>query len=630
MKLLSIIKFFGKLPDAFYLRFYLCNLGLAYLVGTRYLAHLTYTVGMSGEVDVSLKIRVWVLAILIYLGQLALLTLIPLFGIWVLWIVKIPERLIKGIAVIGYSLFILFLIIDTQVYALYHYHINGVIFHLVFGGEFSQIFVFSWAEWIRFFSWIILVFSLQLVAAWWSNQHCRQKMNSWIIISIFSMAMLCWMTSVLAYATAAMKGARIFMDVGRVLPFYETIIYSLMPTQNILQKLVTKNAPYFLQAPQATHRLNYPLQPLVFHTPKHLPNILFIVIDTWRYNTLNSEVTPNIQAFSQKAWRFQQHFSGGNCTGPGIFSLFYALPYSYWSSVKQEKVAPLFIQQLLHDHYQPAIFASASLKLPAFNQTVFLTIPNLKVETPGKHSYDRDATINQEFLNFLNHRHKNQPFLGFLFYDSAHAIEFPPNFPARFKPWWKKIRYTDLTNQTDPTLFLNRYKNAVYYDDSLVGKILHALNEQHVLNNTVVIITGDHGQEFNDTKRNYWGHASNYTHYQVQTPLIIYWPHHAPRIINYRTTHYDIVPFLMEKILGLQTSSAAYAVGNSLLNKQDRSSFLVGSYIDLGVIDNTGYTTIYPTGNYQVYDPNAKPLPSAPLNLPALKQAFAQMRQFYR
>jgi hypothetical protein len=55
----------------------------------------------------------------------------------------------------------------------------------------------------------------------------------------------------------------------------------------------------------------------------------------------------------------------------------------------------------------------------------------------------------------------------------------------------------------DPTPFFNLYKNSAYYVDSLVGRIIDDLKRNGRLNNTMVIITGDHGQEFNDNKKNY-------------------------------------------------------------------------------------------------------------------------------
>ncbi|WP_306686870.1 sulfatase-like hydrolase/transferase [Candidatus Coxiella mudrowiae] len=53
--------------------------------------------------------------------------------------------------------------------------------------------------------------------------------------------------------------------------------------------------------------------------------------------------------------------------------------------------------------------------------------------------------------------------------------------------------------------YLNRYRNAAHFDDALVGQVLQALKGHQLLKNTIVIITADHGEEFNENHQNYWG-----------------------------------------------------------------------------------------------------------------------------
>jgi hypothetical protein len=50
---------------------------------------------------------------------------------------------------------------------------------------------------------------------------------------------------------------------------------------------------------------------------------------------------------------------------------------------------------------------------------------------------------------------------------------------------------------------------------------LDLLDKYDIDDNTIVIITADHGQEFNENKLNFWGHNGNFTKYQTQVPLII-------------------------------------------------------------------------------------------------------------
>jgi len=63
-----------------------------------------------------------------------------------------------------------------------------------------------------------------------------------------------------------------------------------------------------------------------------------------------------------------------------------------------------------------------------------------------------------------------------------------------------------------------------------------------LMKKTIIIMTGDHGQEANETHSNSWGHNSNFLRYQVQVPLLIYWPGMPPSQYNHLTSHVDVVP----------------------------------------------------------------------------------------
>ncbi|MCV5232543.1 sulfatase-like hydrolase/transferase, partial [Escherichia coli] len=71
--------------------------------------------------------------------------------------------------------------------------------------------------------------------------------------------------------------------------------------------------------------LNYPLAPIQVQSKERQPNVLFILVDAWRYSDATPEVMPNVSKFAEKTVNFTQHMSGGNSTQAGIFSLFYSL-----------------------------------------------------------------------------------------------------------------------------------------------------------------------------------------------------------------------------------------------------------------------------------------------------------------
>lgn len=71
---------------------------------------------------------------------------------------------------------------------------------------------------------------------------------------------------------------------------------------------------------------------------------------------------------------------------------------------------------------------------------------------------------------------------------------------------------------------MNRYKNSMHFTDRMIDRVLKDLQKRGELDNTLIILTGDHGQEINDTRNNFWGHNSNFAKYQTHVPMFVWMP----------------------------------------------------------------------------------------------------------
>ena len=418
---------------------------------------------------------------------------------------------------------------------------------------------------------------------------------------------------------------------AKVIPFYNNTLSLVIPGKNAIGRLSTIDDGYFMQNKQVNRKLNYPLQKLKFSAKKNKLNILIIGIDTWRFDAMNPVISPNIAALSKKSMRFQNHISGGNSTRPGIFSLFYGLPANYWTAMKLQHKGPVLIDALLKNHYQMGVFASASLNYPAFDETVFKDVDNLQVETLGDNSAQRDKKITDEFKHFIETRKTNKPFFSFLFYDEVHnwcGSKQPYTKP--FQPAVKECNRLALSEKTNPMPYLNRYDNAVSYVDTLVGDVLATLRQKKLLRNTVVIITADHGEEFNDTRMGYWGHASSYDPYQIHVPMIVYWPGKKAKTITYSTSHFDVVPTLMQSVLGVKNPAIDYSVGESLFNNVDRPLYIVGSYVDYAVVKPHRVITFYSAGNYDIEDRLGQSIPNEKLSPDTVLNTFTILDRYFK
>ncbi len=353
--------------------------------------------------------------------------------------------------------------------------------------------------------------------------------------------------------------------------------------------------------------LNYPKHPLnLLDSISGGSNILLFVLESWRADMVNSKVTPNIDSFSKKSYFLKNHFSGGNVTVSGLFTLMYGLHPSY---LKYFQAKPLdyqteLIKSLERNNYEIKAYTSSNLdrfalKAMFFNQIVENNYINYMEGSPEKNDREVVNKLKQDILN----DESSKPWFKFVFLTSSHHHYNYPEEHKIFKPIPANNEGFLFDKDIDPTPYLNDYKNSLHYEDALFGEILEATIKSKQSNNTVIIITSDHGEEFNDNHAGYWGHGSNYTEFQTHVPLIIHLPGQSTQTeLNYRSGHIDIAPTIMKSILRCKNPISDFSSGVDLFNLNEDSNLIISSYNSKAYLINN---FIYSTGLFvESYDVN--------------------------
>ncbi|ENM5925013.1 DUF3413 domain-containing protein [Vibrio mimicus] len=541
-------------------------------------------------------------------------------------LVWLPSRLLHiAVFLVSWIVSIL-LLVDIEVYQQYRFHLSGFVWDLLLhGGE--QVISVSWYTLVMA-SLIVMIVGL---AQWLMMKLAHHVQRSRLI----GMACGLWLLALLSSQMIhAWKDATYDSEIPSY-SYHWPLYYPLTAKRffdqlGVVDAQAARRQQVDFHAPSSS-ALNYPLRPLRIEPPAQRPNILVIGIDAWRFDDANREVTPNIANFGQGATRFTHHLSGGNSTQAGLFSLFYGLPATYWEEFQSSQTRPQLMQALADLNYQFAIYSSAPLNSPPFDRTIFSKIPQLRTVTPGETPPQRDERITEDFLSFLNQRDRQQPYFGFLFYDSAHAADFPSTMTPPFTPYWERVDHIKLNNSFDPEPYRNRYRNAVYYADSLIGKVLNELKARNELSNTIVIITSDHGEEFNDNQQNYWGHGSNYSMAQIHVPLYIYIPEKEGTVLTHKTTHLDVAPMLMQEVLGVQNPMNEFALGYPLWQESPQREWtIIGSYFNYALVSDKEMLVSYPSGRVEALSADLMPEKERQISSQQIMQALQEMRQFLR
>ena len=268
--------------------------------------------------------------------------------------------------------------------------------------------------------------------------------------------------------------------------------------------------------------------------------VLVVIIESLRPELIHPEVMPWLAAESSRGIYCTNHLSGGNASMHGVFSIVNGLnAYWYHHPVTHTPLLNRFFRQA---GYETGFFSSQNdwrrFQMDGFihprHYTVFRSTPYRGVKT------DRDTLLAaQQFLNETSGEgtgSKKRIAVAYLYSTHAPYQSYPRDQIS--KPF-ADDRLSYPYTAADRDLVWNRYCNSV----RSIDRLLSNLN----LQDTNVVITGDHGEAFLEDAT--IGHGTRINRWQNRTPLIFLGNRHSKptsgRIIDLPTTHSDILPTLL-------------------------------------------------------------------------------------
>jgi len=594
------------------------NIALALIIASRYLFAATWPETIIGQFYLVLS---WLghFSFLIFIFYL--LVLFPLSFL-------IPKqkalRFIGAfVATVGLSI----LALDTEIFAQFHRHLNPYYFSMISSaGENEQA-----QSWHLFYILLPLLFILELV---FSNLiwRKRKRLNKYRIGSGASVFFLiCFLLTHLIYiwADAAVYKPIVAQKINYPVS-YPMTAKSFLIEHGLIE---TPNASSGTLFPKEHGKFTYPLRSVHFETQKKKLNVILLVVDSLRFDMLNPTNMPNLWKFSQSSLRYTSHYSGSNNATQGVFSLFYGLPSHYQRDVVSSDANSILVETFSQQRYD--IYQGNNVQA----KNTFGFSRDFKQQLmSGSAIHNKGASGDIEMLSEwqawfgdkteLSAR-DDSPWLSYLRFNSAANYQVPDNFNSPFNQQQKNITQLLMTDGDKQALF-PAYSNSVYFIDSLLGKAFATLKDKGQLNNTLVIVTGANGQEFNDTRSNAWGSASNFSDFQSKVPLVMHWPNQQAKVITQDTSHLDIVPTLMQNILGVSTSVQSYSSGQDLLELPIRDWLLLGGKNQYAILHKQMLVQFNRTGDYQVFDRRYHKLDEPYKQTQILLQVVHELQRFYK
>ncbi|UCC15105.1 MAG: DUF3413 domain-containing protein, partial [Gammaproteobacteria bacterium] len=177
--------------------------------------------------------------------------------------------------------------------------------------------------------------------------------------------------------------------------------------------------------------LSYPLEPLeCAENPAH-PNVLVILLDGLRFDSITADQMPFLSAYASEALQFLDHYSGGNSSRMGLFSLLYGLPSSYFDAFYNIQRPSILTESLLDAGYDFGVVAGYTLRSPAhLDRTAFADIAGLVQFEDHDNEGDasRDLRAVEAWEDLLRGRRSDAPLFGYLQLDLP-TLNVPTSFP---------------------------------------------------------------------------------------------------------------------------------------------------------------------------------------------------------
>jgi arylsulfatase A-like enzyme len=327
---------------------------------------------------------------------------------------------------------------------------------------------------------------------------------------------------------------------------------------------------------------------------KNAPNVLWIVLDTVPAKRMSlygysQPTTPQLDQFAQSGVVFQRCMSTSPWTLPGHGSMFTGfMPRAQTSdwTVALDSTHPTIAQALQQHGYATAGFGANTYYLSAefglgrgfgrFREPRKWLMQAIKssqlAESLAKRTIlpiwrgrivgqKNAAELNRECLGWLDQRPLDRPYCVFLNYIDTHGPYVPPaDFDSKFGSPRPRNRFPNTAllklpdGQEQLQQLTKAYEACLAYVDDQVGRLLAELKTRGLLDNTLVIIVGDHGEQLGEN--GIMGHANSLYLPQIHVPLILSYPPRLPagRRVEAVVSYIDL-PATVTELLALPVST---------------------------------------------------------------------------
>lgn len=255
------------------------------------------------------------------------------------------------------------------------------------------------------------------------------------------------------------------------------------------------------------------------------PNVIILLIDALRRDHLgvygyHRNTSPNIDRFSEEAVVFKKPISPSPYTYASVATLFTSLypsehgvvRYGYKKADCLNYEFVTLAEALREKGYITGAFTANLLvcKGLLFDQGFDAFNPSIDLAGQIGSNKLRAPKLNEKALKWI-HKNRQKPFFIYLHYMDVHAPYEPP------KPYDSLFKSAEEINED-----VDQYDGEIRFTDYHIARFLKKLEEYNLLNNSIIVITADHGEAFRE--HGFTDHGNSVYNEEIEIPLIVRFP----------------------------------------------------------------------------------------------------------
>lgn len=312
-------------------------------------------------------------------------------------------------------------------------------------------------------------------------------------------------------------------------------------------------------------------------TPEPAQNVIVLLVDTLRadklraYNPSSRVETPTLDRIAAEGVLFEQAQSAENWTKPACASVLTGLTPATHGAKTSEAALPS-AAELVSETFHEAGFATGSFIANGYVSDRF----GFDQGWDSYNNFIRDgrSTEAEDVLrtagDFIE-QHADERFFVYVQTIDPHV---PYDPPASFLQMYDSSNYTGPVQPRMTAELLERAKQRrvtfdeadqvrlealhdgeISYFDHHLGQFLERLHELGVADNTLIVVTSDHGEEFNE--HGSWGHGHSIFQELLGVPLMFHMPGQFPaRRVEHTVSTMNIAQTILD-LTGVQGLSRA-------------------------------------------------------------------------